>query len=364
MKKKLLTAIVMGIMIAALTGCGESADSTIAADSPATYSDIDFNEYITTMPEYKGIEVTVDKVNVTDEDVQSYIDDALTTAGYGETTDVTDRAVKEGDTVNIDYEGKLNGAAFEGGTAQGKDLVIGSNSFIDGFESGLVGANIGDTLDLNLTFPENYGSEELKGQDVVFTVTVNSISETKLPELTDEIAAALNAEYPTAAGYTEFAKEAVTKDAESTHADDVQSAVWKAVYGAAVIADPPQQIIDENVTKVTDSLNMYAEKYGIEVDEFVQSYLGSTMDEFTESAQKISEQSARETVLIRVIAAKEGIDVTQDEIDAELETDATANGYDSVDAYKEEVNADEYYDYLLSQKVMSFLADNAKITEQ
>ena len=142
------------------------------------------NDYVT-ITKYKGVEIDkVDSTKVSDDDVESQINSVLQSKAT--TTEVTDRAAHNGDTVTIDYEGKKDGVAFDGGTATDAQLTLGSGTFIDGFEDGVVGHNIGDTFDLDLTFPENYGNEELAGQAVVFTVTLKAISQTDVPELTDE----------------------------------------------------------------------------------------------------------------------------------------------------------------------------------
>jgi len=206
MKKFITTMTVLALSASVLAGCGKTAEngeSTQAGTESAApaetgsetaaaaveygedaYVDgINVADYVT-LGEYKGIEVTETTPTVTDDYVQSYIDYALQSNMV--TTEVTDRAVQTGDFANIDYEGKIDGVAFEGGTDKGYDLEIGSGSFIDGFEDGLIGAEIGETRDVTVTFPESYPNAEVAGKEAVFTVTVNSIHTESLPELTDE----------------------------------------------------------------------------------------------------------------------------------------------------------------------------------
>ena len=169
MKKK-LTVLAAGICALSLllTGCSSEIS----------------NDYVT-ITKYKGVEIDkVDADAISDNDVETQINSVLQSKST--TTEVTDRAAQTGDTVTIDYEGKKDGEAFKGGTATDAQLTLGSGQFIDGFEDGVVGHNIGDTFDLDLTFPENYGNEDLAGQAVVFTVTLKGISQTDVPELTDE----------------------------------------------------------------------------------------------------------------------------------------------------------------------------------
>lgn len=161
-----------------MTGCGAKDEAKTATASDAKAGIV--------LGEYKNVPVTVVKPSVSDEELDARIETVL--GGYA-TWDAVDRAAEEGDRVNIDYKGLKDGVAFEGGTAEGYNLVLGSGSFIDGFEDGLIGAAAGEQRNLNLTFPENYQSEELAGQDVVFEVTVNEVAEKHTPELTEAFVA-------------------------------------------------------------------------------------------------------------------------------------------------------------------------------
>ncbi len=145
MKRILATIMTVALTASVFAGCGNSTEEK-------NLSDIDLEKYVTSLGEYKGLELTGTKTEITDEYLESYIDYVLENSK--ESVEVTGRAVQTGDVVNIDYEGKQDGVAFEGGTGKGYDLTIGSNTFIDGFEDGLIGCNVGDTVDLNLTFPD------------------------------------------------------------------------------------------------------------------------------------------------------------------------------------------------------------------
>ena len=187
MKKKLLATLLAVSMVISLCACNsekeeQATETTETAAEAGTLSSKDFNaaEYVT-VGDYSGLEVEVDVVNFTDADVEKQFNEEV--EYYIEYSDlftyaeVTDRTtVEDGDFVNIDYVGKKDGVAFDGGTAQGHNLEIGSGSFIDGFEEGLIGHEVGETTTLNLTFPEEYHSEELAGAAVTFDVTINSIN--------------------------------------------------------------------------------------------------------------------------------------------------------------------------------------------
>ena len=267
---------------ALMTGCGnadtdtaettqesmaESETGTEAGTEdygPEAYlSGINVADYVT-LGEYKGIEVSVDAPVVTDEYLDSYIDYVLQSNMV--TTEITDRPVEEGDIVNIDYEGKIDGVAFDGGTAQGYDLTIGSGTFIDGFEDGLIGAETGETVDVNVTFPENYQGEEVAGKDAVFTVTVNSISVETLPELTDEFVQGLDVGVNTVEEYRQYAYDLLMEEEQATHDSNAEIAVLEAVMAGSQIQDPPEDMTNRYYNRIIDNMTYYASLYGYDLD--------------------------------------------------------------------------------------------------
>ena len=350
---KRLAAIMMTVsmMAAALTGCGASEDNL---------SSIDLEKYVTSLGEYKGLELSAAKTEVTDEYIESYIDYML--MNYPELVEVTDRAVALGDVVNIDYVGKKDGVAFEGGTAQGYELAIGSGTFIEGFEDGLVGANKGDVVDLNLTFPEEYHSEELAGADVVFTVTVNSINEQKTPELTDEFVKQFECE--TVDEFRESVKISLEDSANATYTNELQTQVIDILTANCEFSDElPEELYNYYKGQITANFENYATQYGVDLETFVTSYYGTTMDEFNAQIEDGAASSTRQAMACALIAQKEGIEVTDEELNTKIEENYANFGYESVDAYKEAENEEDYRDYLLTGKVLNFLVENAVVTE-
>ena len=174
MRKKMIALFLCISTVAALSGCGSSKNSTSTGNA-------DSAEKLVKLGDYKNIEVEVDKsYEISDNSVQETIENYFLTAPIYTENKEKD-TVADGDVANIDYEGTKDGEAFDGGSAKGYNLKIGSGTFIDGFESGLIGKKVGETVDLNLTFPEDYGSEDLAGKDVVFKVTINSIQDESYP---------------------------------------------------------------------------------------------------------------------------------------------------------------------------------------
>ena len=377
--KKFITGAALSLAGAALlgalmTGCGnadtDTAESTQesvvesenAAEAetedfgPEAYlSGINVADYVT-LGEYKGIEVSVDAAVVTDEYLQSYIDYVLQSNMVK--TEITDRPVEEGDIVNIDYEGKIDGVAFDGGTAQGYDLTIGSGTFIDGFEDGLIGAQSGETLDVNVTFPENYQGKEVAGKDAVFTVTVNSISVESLPELTDEFVQGLELDVQTVEEFRQYAYDLLMEEEQATRDANAEAAVLEAVMANAQLQDPPEDMTNRYYSRMIDNMTYYASIYGYDLESFL-SMQGMSEDSILES----SADAGREIITMQAIADAEGLQVTDEELDAEIESNAASLGYEDAEEYRASLDVEGYREYMMSEKVLTFLLDNAVVTD-
>lgn len=378
MKKFITTITVLALSASVLAGCGKSADngeSTQAGTESSTetgtqaetgaetveYGDdayvdgINVGDYVT-LGEYKGIEVTAEAPAVTDEYLQSYIDYVLQSNMV--TTDITDRAVQNGDFTNIDYEGKIDGVAFDGGTAQGYDLEIGSGSFIPGFEDGLIGAKIGETRDVTVTFPESYPSEEVAGKEAVFTVTVNSIHTETVPELTDELVKGLEGNCSTVDEYRQYAYDLLMEDEQSTHDSNAQMDILAKVVENSEFKEPPAEMVTRYYDRIKSNMSSYAAMYGYDLESFMAA-TGSSEEQLQESAQ----QASREIIAMKAIADAENLDVTDEDMDEELAKNAGDYGYEDVEEYKKALDLKGYKEYMMTEKVLSFLFDNAVVTD-
>lgn len=349
MKRRIALFALLVAAVTTMTACGDEVNP---------------NKYVT-LGEYKGIEVSVaPKDEVTQEEIDNYIQSAV----EGQTTyaDVTGRAIQTGDTVNIDYVGKKDGVEFEGGSSTdgGYDLEIGSGSFIEGFEEGLIGANIGDTLDLNLTFPEDYSSADLAGADVVFTVSVNSIKEAVIPELSDELVPTLAAECTTVDEYKEYVKNLLEEQVQTSFDQTVQSTAFQNVFAASTVSEPPQDMIDYYVEQTMLNADTYAGYYGLEREAFITEQLQMTMEDFEAQAQEMAIEASKQELVVRAIAKKEKLTVKSDEINTFATENMTMYGYESAEAMIEEIGESEIEYYLLNTKVLEFLAENAVVTEE
>ena len=354
MKRFLATVMAAVLTASVLAGCGSSS-----ADEK-NLSNIDVEKYVLSVGEYKGLELTGDQPEITEEYLQSYVDYMLENSK--EPVAVTGRPVQVGDVVNIDYEGKKDGVAFEGGTAQGYDLEIGSGSFIDGFEDGLIGCSVGDTVDLNLTFPEQYHSEELAGQAVVFTVTVNSISELVTPELTDEFVQTLGVE-----NVEQFYQEvrlSLEEGANDTYQKELKTQVTEKLMEICDFSDEvPEGLFTYYKEQIYANFESQAASMGLSLTDFLSLYYGMTQEQFEADIETGAANSARQAMAFVVIAEKEGLLVTDEELNTSIEENYAYFGYESADDFKKNDNPEDYRDYLLTTKVLDFLLENAVVTE-
>lgn len=351
MKKQRVGAIVLaGMMVLSMTGCGNSKAKA-------------YSKYVT-LGDYKGIEYTKTVAEVTEDDIQSKLDSFVD--GLAETNEVTDRAVEDGDIVNIDYVGTMDGEEFEGGSGTGYDLTIGSKSFIDGFETGLIGHNVGDEVSLDLQFPDPYpNNTDLAGKDVNFKVTINKISVKTTPELTDQLVKD-NTDYDTIDAYKESIKEDLEKTNETNAEKQAKSDIFDKVVSNCKISgydeDEVKDLVDEEFKSFKSTADSY-QSYGYSYED-VLSMNGYDSEEslkkgITEYVKKYLDQK----MVLYCIAAKEGIKVTSDETDKKVQ--------EYMDTYnvktKEEVYnyfGDDYFEVLvLSEKVMDYLKENAKLVD-
>lgn len=347
MKKR--TAAVTVLLAAAvfLAGCGDDSKK-------AWLDEIKASDYVK-LGEYKGIEVSQAKPAVTEEERDSYI-------SYFLKMD-PDRGVIEGDTVNIDYVGTKDGTAFEGGTASGASLTIGSGSFIEGFEDGLIGAKKGDTVELNLQFPADYRATELAGQDVVFTVTVNSILAGEEQELTDGYVKGLGIDgVETVDAYRQYVYDMLLAQAEQTYDTNVENLIADEVISRCEFTkDPPQAMVERYTETLKQNLTNQAASYGMDLMQFLGNY-GMDESNYEENLKSQAVKSAQQYIVLKAIADAEKISVSDEEIQNSMDELAKSSGYESSEDIGELVDTRDYSEFLLGQKVMDMLRENAVVS--
>ena len=275
--------------------------------------------------DYKGIEVEKTDVEVSDDDVNAEIDRVR--EQNARTITVEDRAVQDKDTAVIDFEGFVDGVAFEGGKGEDYPLTIGSHSFIDNFEEQLIGKNIGEEAEVNVTFPEDYHVEDLKGKPATFKVTVKEIKAKELPELDDDFAQDVS-ECETVDAYKAQVKEELTKKKEdAAKAAKEDEAVAKVVENAEM--EIPEPMIDTQVRQMVDDFARRMQSQGLSLDQYFQ-FTGLSEEKMMEEFKPEAEKRIRTRLTLEAIVAAENIEVSEERLDEELQKMA--------DSYKMEVD--------------------------
>lgn len=273
-----------------------------------------------TIEKYTGIKIEKFEYTVTDADVDADIES--TRERLAESVEVTDRAAQEKDTVTIDFVGKADGKEFEGGSAKGYDLTLGSGQFIPGFEEQVVGMQIGETKDVNVTFPEDYQAESLKGKPAVFTVTLHKITGKKLPEPDEAFAKKMGCD--TMDAYRAKVRERLEKNARTRSVNETENAIITEIAKSAS-AEIPDAMIEKQEEYSMQRMEYSLMYQGIKLDDYLQ-YVGQTRDEY----KKHFEEDARRTVLHQLIVEKLikelKIEATQEEIDAKIAEQAASVG--------------------------------------
>lgn len=338
---------------AEVTGAADITEAAVTEKEKYIASD-----YIT-LGEYKGLAVTVEKVAVTDTDVETAIIGEL--AANATTEEVTDRTdVQNSDVVNIDYEGLLDGVAFDGGTATGFDLTIGSNSFIEGFESGLIGKKVGETVKLDLTFPEDYGSE-MAGKAVVFNVKINSINKTIVPELTDDYIKT-NTDYASIEDYRKAVREKLEATNEQEAANNKKDSVIMALMEGSTISSYPKTLVSYYATLYESYVTQTLYYYNSSLEEYLASQ-GKTQEEFDAQVQTVAENNASLELIERAIAEKEGLTLTDEEFQAVVAEYMVNYGAQTQEVLFQSVSEEAIRDEALLNKALDMAINSAVVTE-
>ena len=264
--------------------------------------------------EYKGVEVTKADTEATDADVEEEL--KRVQEQNSRTVAVTDRAVKDGDNTVIDFEGFVDGVAFEGGKGTDYPLTIGSHSFIDTFEDQIIGMNIGDEKEINVTFPEEYHVDDLKGKPAMFKVSVKEIKEKQLPELNDEFAQDVS-DFDTIAEYKDDLKNKIAdRKSREAKAKQEDEAIAKIVETSKM--DIPEAMINTQVNRMVEDFAQRLQQQGLSIDQYFQ-YTGMTADKIVEEMKPEAVKRIQTRLVLEAVAKAEDIQVSDEEFDAELQ---------------------------------------------
>ena len=305
-----------------------------------------------TLGDYKGVEVEKTEATVTDEQVEAELNQMAQNVAA---TENVERAAEMGDTANIDFEGFDNGVAFEGGKGENFDLKLGSGQFIPGFEEQVVGMNAGEEKDIDVTFPENYHSQDLAGKAVVFHVKLNKLTVTVVPAIDDELAKDVS-EFETLEELKANIRENKMAQAEKQAASAFEQAVVEAVAANATV-EIPNALIDVELDQQMQNFAYQLQMSGYSVEQYAQM-MGGDMNTLRQAFKPMAEKNAKQNVVLEKIAEVEGITVTDEEVEAELTK--MAESYElTLEKIKEMVSAEEISESLKSRKTIAFLVENA-----
>ena len=381
MKKRAIMISMLLVMALSVTGCSQKtatkdkdtkteetaktddaeeteSDNTedTSEDTPTTaelMAGIDVEKCVT-LGDYKGVTVEKTIQSVTDEDVQNEIDNAL--ANYPVEVD---QAAKEGDTVNIDYVGKIDGEEFDGGSDQGADLKLGSGKFIDGFEDGLIGARKGETRTLNLTFPEDY-TQDLAGKAVEFTVTVNAVKE-PLSEPTDQWVADNIEGYDNIADSKAGIRSEQEESNEQTAENQVRYAAWTQVIDNCTINEYPETLVEVGKKLYEQQVETYAKYAGMELDAYIESS-GLTQEEYQSNMEEYGKNVAAQALVCQAICDKEGFAIGDDDYQKALQDMLTEYGC-TEDELIQTYGQDNVEQSIMLNRVSNLILENANVTE-
>ena len=359
MKKKLLAALLATVMVFSLTAC----DSKDKKEDTFVLSEANLDSYITLNEDFDVFNVEIDPIEVTDEQINMQINNLILdlVSSVEELQTLADRAIVEGDTVSIDFVGKKDGVAFEGGTSYAPtDLTIGSGSFIPGFEDGLIGKKPGEVVTLDLSFPEDYqNSPELAGQAVQFEVTIHYI----VPVYTDITDSVIPKLYPGCETDTDLRNQVKTDIYDSIYASSVEYEVvqmmeTKCTYGEEL----PKALIEESYDNIMTNLTNYASYYGMDLETYVYLSYYQDLETFkNETAQELAEYNAKYLLYCQAYANEKDLNIGQEELDTKLDEYVTYYGLESKDDLDDE-EVESIKNTLMNIKVLDYIIDNANVT--
>lgn len=346
MKRK--KASVLAVILAAsalITACG----------SEEYLKDIKASDYVT-LGNYIGIKASAEEPVVEDGMVDTYY--MYYVLPQIPIDEVMDRAIEAGDTVNIDFVGYLDGEAFEGGTGSNYDLKIGSHQFIDGFEDGLIGVNAGETVSLDLTFPDPYkGNPDLSGAPVVFEVTVNGRKDI------DAYVQSLGIEgCSTEQEFMGYLYNVFYDNAVQNYNETIESTLTNTIMADCTFKEPPAEMVERYAQDIEKAMSAQAEAYGMTLVDFMQGYYGVSEAVYKEQFHAEALTEVQQYIMYQAIADAEGLNPTDEQLQEEISSRVEAYGYESEEAYRESADVEMLREWVMGRNVLEFLKENGDIT--
>ncbi len=351
MKKKMIAMILAAAVAGTLAGCSNELS----------------NEYVT-VTQYKGLEVSqVEDAEVTDEQVEQVIQTNLESTA--EKAAVTDRAAEMGDWVNIDFTGYMDGVAFDNGSAQAQDLQLGSGSYIGasgdyaGFEDQIAGHQTGEEFDITVQFPENY-TEEMAGKVADFHIVLNEIYTENVPELTDEWVQSNSDDSENVDQYREEVRKQLEEQAEASVQSQLRSLVQEALLENIEVEKYPEDVVNKQIEEMETYYTQMAAMYGVELADFIETYLQTTEDDFNARIKEAAQQTAALDQAVLLIAEKENLEPSDEEYEERVKEYAEQAGMTDVDAYKEQVGEDVLKNAIRIDVVTDYLVEECIQVEE
>lgn len=348
MKKKLI-AVLAGVMVfSSLAGCSKLGGSKEVSNDNIKIS------------QYKGVETEkAEAAEVTEENVDEEIQSVLYANRI--VNDVSERPAQSGDTVSINYTGTSEGEEFDSGIL---DVEIGSGSMIPGFEDGLIGHRVGESFELNLTFPENY-TPELAGKPAVFAITVNSITTYTLPELNDQFVQDVSEDAETVEEFKKNIKKELKEQNAKAARTSLENNAWQIVLDNTEVKKYPKDQVQEQKELLISQYKQLAEVNGLEFADFLsQAMNGMTEETFESEAEKVAKQTVKQSLAVELIMKQEKLELSEKELDKVMEEYKEKFGFESVDVMKESIGEDALLADIHLSTVKTWVADNCKPIEK
>lgn len=371
MKKVFVTGLCMLMTAAMLGGCSKNDTKNVGEDGKETETDVNIDsvkepeleDLKITLGNYKNVEVTIEAMaDITDEEVENQLN-SLVTNGTTQ-TEVTDRAVADGDLVKVDYEGYMDNQAISGESESDYNILIGSGVFFDGAEKQLIGVMPGEAAEISVTYPDSYPNEALAGKSAVYKVTVKAILEEGRAELNDDYVKELSGgECSNVGEFRAYLKENLQKGVDAQKELLAQQAVWDKVIADTAIENYPEDLLKakEEVYKKNDEESAKLENMTLE--EYVEAYMGISIEDYNRQIADEIEKSAKKSVISRAVAKQEGIAIDKLS-DEDLKEAAEWFGYTDISQLKEYYSEDDIKAELTLKRVTELMMETAKVTEK
>ncbi len=364
MKKKLLCLLMcMSMLLVACSGTRENTKTSKNEKEKNTEAVADIKKYAkcVELGDYTSLEVNKEVGEVEKADIERRIQEIL--EQHASTSKINKGTVKDGDTVNIDYVGKVDGVAFEHGTAKDQNLTIGSHSYIEGFESGLIGAKVGTTVTINVTFPKDYNSEELKGKAATFDVTINYIEgKKKIPKWTDGFVRSIS-DYETTKEYEDQIRVELEQQLEQVEENTLEANILTKLVEIGTFKEIPKELVEARSNSMISYYKDYAKQNKMQYEVFLNQTFQMTEEQFNEQVNLTSENSVKQTLVAYAVAEKENlIPEGEDRANAEAEI-AKQYNVSSVEEFAKMYGDDYALQLVIRNAVIDFIKQNAKIVE-